>query len=85
FNPTTNIKFSLKADAKVSLNIYNVRGQKVRTLINNSMKAGYHTVVWNGKDEAGKSVSSGIYFNQFGTAEDDGSDYTSIKKMILLK
>jgi len=84
FNPTTNIKFSLKADAKVSLNIYNVRGQKVRTLINNSMKAGYHTVVWNGKDDTGKSVSSGIYFNQFGTAE-DGSDYTSIKKMILLK
>jgi len=85
FNPTTNIKFSLKADSRVALNIYNIRGQKVRTLINDNMKAGYHSVVWNGKDDAGKSVTSGVYFNQFGTAEDDGGDYTSVKKMILLK
>ncbi len=84
FNPTTNIKFSLKADSKVTLNIYNIRGQKVKTLINDNMEAGYHTIVWNGRDDSGKSVSSGVYFNNFGSIAEDG-DYTSVKKMILLK
>ncbi len=84
FNPTTNIKFSLKADSKVLLNIYNIRGQKVKTLINDNMEAGYHTIVWDGRDDSGKSVSSGVYFNNFGSADASG-DYTSVKKMILLK
>lgn len=84
FNPTTNIKFSLKADSKVLLSIYNVRGQKVKTLINDNMEAGYHTIVWDGRDDSGKSVSSGVYFNNFGSADESG-DYTSVKKMILLK
>ncbi len=84
FNPTTKINFSLKADSKVSLSIYNVRGQKVKTLVKNNMPAGWHSIVWNGRDDNGKSVSSGIYFSRFDAADDDG-DYTSIKKMILLK
>jgi len=84
FNPSTNIKFSLKADSKVSLNIYNIRGQKVKTLINDNMQAGWHSIVWNGRDDNGKSVSSGVYFNSFGTADQTG-DYTSVKKIILLK
>jgi len=84
FNPTTNIKFSLKADSKVALNIYNIRGQKVKSLVNNNMQAGYHSIVWDGRDESGKSVTSGVYFSSFDAA-DDGSDYTSVKKMILLK
>ncbi len=84
FNPTTNIKFSLKADSKVSLSIYNIRGQKVKTLVKDNMLAGWHSIVWNGKDDNGKSVSSGVYFSRFDAADDDG-DYTSIKKMILLK
>ncbi len=84
FNPSTNIKFSLKADSKVTLNIYNVRGQKVKTLINDNMQAGWHSIVWNGRDDNGKSVSSGVYFNSFGTADQTG-DYTSVKKIILLK
>ena len=84
FNPTTNIKFSLKADSKVSLIIYNVRGQKVKTLISDNMQAGWHSIVWNGRDDNGKSVSSGVYFNSFGTADQTG-DYTSVKKIILLK
>ena len=84
FNPTTKIKFSLKADSKVSLSIYNVRGQKVKTLINDNMEAGYHTIVWDGRDDNGKSVSSGVYFNNFGSVNNSG-DYTSVKKIILLK
>jgi len=85
FNPSTNIKFSLKADSKVQLHIYNIKGQKVKTLINEDMEAGYHTVVWNGRDDNGKSVSSGVYFSNFGAAGQGGNDYTSVKKMILLK
>jgi len=84
FNPSTNIKFSLKADSRVALNIYNIRGQKVKSLVNDNMQAGYHSIAWDGHDESGKSVTSGVYFSSFG-AVDDGGDYTSIKKMILLK
>ncbi|MEA2096743.1 MAG: FlgD immunoglobulin-like domain containing protein [Candidatus Cloacimonadota bacterium] len=84
FNPTTNIDFSLKQDSFVSLKIYNVRGQKVRTLVTDEMQAGYHSVVWNGKNDSGKNVSSGIYFSWFDTKNENG-DYTSVKKMILLK
>jgi hypothetical protein len=86
FNPITNIIFSLKTDSKVSLSIYNIRGQKVRTLVNDNLHAGYHSVIWNGTDESGKSVSSGVYFSRFDTVDrNDNGKYTSIKKMILLK
>ncbi len=84
FNPTTNINFSLKADSRVSLVIYNIRGQRVKTLVNDNMQAGWHSIVWDGRDDNGKSVSSGVYFNGFDTSSMDG-DYTSVKKMILLK
>jgi len=84
FNPTTTIDFNLSEDSFVSLEIYNIRGQKVKTLLADEMQAGYHSMVWNGKNEAGKSVSSGIYFSNFGTNNGNG-DYTSVKKMLLLK
>jgi hypothetical protein len=84
FNPTTNIDFSLKNDSFVSLNIYNIKGQKVKTLVTDEMQAGNHSVVWNGTNDSGKSVSSGIYFSSFDTNDENG-DYTSVKKMILLK
>ncbi|MCK5052491.1 MAG: hypothetical protein KAS53_12270 [Candidatus Cloacimonetes bacterium] len=84
FNPTTTLDFSLKEESLVSLNIYNVRGQKVKTLVADEMQAGYHSVVWNGKNDYGKSVSSGIYFAGF-EANNINGDYTSVKKMLLLK
>ena len=86
FNPITNIKFSLKANSKVSLSIYNIRGQRVKTLIEDDIQAGYHSVIWNGTDESGKNVSSGVYFSKL-KADDsnDGGRYTSMKKIILLK
>ncbi|MDP8267359.1 MAG: FlgD immunoglobulin-like domain containing protein [Candidatus Tenebribacter davisii] len=84
FNPTTNIDFSIKEDSYVSLQIYNVKGQIVKTLVADDMQAGFHNIVWNGKNESGKSVSSGIYFSKFESEHENG-DYTSVKKMILLK
>jgi len=80
FNPTTNISFALPSDSKVSLNIYNIMGQKVKTLVDGITKAGTHTVTWDGTNEQGESVASGIYFYKLS----DG-DKVITKKMSLLK
>ncbi len=80
FNPTTTINYSLKENAKVSLNIYNIKGQKVKQLVSDQLSAGEHSVVWNGTDYNGKSVSSGIYFYKLKTR-----NYEKTKKMVLLK
>ena len=61
FNPTTEIAFTLDQTADVNLSIYNMLGQKVRTLTNGSKNAGTHTLEWNGLDEMGQNVSTGIY------------------------
>lgn len=80
FNPTTTIDFSLASESKVTLEIYNSRGQKVKTLINSLQAAGLHSVVWNGTNDYNKSVSSGMYFYKFSA---DSKNLT--KKMIMLK
>ncbi|MCK5051400.1 MAG: T9SS type A sorting domain-containing protein [Candidatus Cloacimonetes bacterium] len=80
FNPTTTISYSLKENSKVSLNIYNIKGQKVKTLVNEELTTGQHSVVWNGTDENNKTVSSGIYFYKLKT-----NNFEKAKKMILMK
>ncbi len=80
FNPETNISFSLKQAAPVSIEIYNVKGQMVRKLVNDVREAGTHTVVWNGSDNNGRAVSSGVYYFKMNTGK-----YSSTKKMILMK
>ncbi|MDP8267960.1 MAG: C25 family cysteine peptidase [Candidatus Tenebribacter davisii] len=80
FNPVTNISFSMNEPGNISINIYNMKGQLVKTLINEYLDAAYHNVVWNGKDNSSKSVSSGIYFYKMRTG-----NYTATKKMILMK
>jgi flagellar hook assembly protein FlgD len=84
FNPETTISYSIKEDSRVSLFIYNIKGQKVRSLINGPIQTGYHTVTWNGKNDNGENVSSGIYFSIFDAVNNE-KDYTSVKKIILLK
>lgn len=82
FNPETTISFELEKDSQtpVTLTIYNAKGQKVKTLLKESLVAGKHVAVWNGEDDAGKTVSSGIYFYQLNVNREQ-----STKKMILLK
>ncbi len=80
FNPTTTIKYGLKSDSNVNLAIYNLKGQLVKTLVNKHQKAGYHKIVWNGKDNSGKTASSGVYFFRIKAGK-----FTSTKKMIMLK
>ncbi|MCL1827249.1 MAG: T9SS type A sorting domain-containing protein [Candidatus Cloacimonetes bacterium] len=80
FNPSTTIKYSLKTAGVISLDIYNIRGQKVKTLVDEFQNAGFHNVSWNGSDSSGKPISSGVYFYQLRT-----EDYTAVKKLILMK
>ncbi len=80
FNPETRIAFSTKENGPVAIDIFNIRGQKVKALVNENMVAGPHTVVWNGTDDNGKNVASGVFFYRMKSGK-----YTSTKKMILMK
>lgn len=80
FNPTTSINFAMAEAGKVQIDVYNILGQKVKSLVNNHMEAGNHQVVWNGKDNANSPVASGVYFYKMKTGR-----YTSTKKMLMLK
>lgn len=62
FNPVTSIKYDLAEDSPVRMDIYNVKGQLVTTILNQEILAGTHRVIWNGKDDQGRAVSSGVYF-----------------------
>ncbi len=80
FNPETTISFNNPQNGRISLSIYNIKGQLVKTLIDEEIAAGTHNFVWNGTNEKGISVTSGIYFAKITTTS------TSLtKKMILLK
>jgi hypothetical protein len=84
FNPTTTIKFTLKEDSKVCIKVYNIKGEVVRTLIDDHLSTANHEIIWDGKDETGKQVGSGLYFYKMISK---GNNYKNIstKKMILLK
>ncbi len=80
FNPQTMIAFTLPRPQMVSLNVYDVQGRLVRTLMHGEMIAGRHEVVWEGRDEGGNGVASGTYFYRL--QADNGS---LVRKMLLLK
>lgn len=80
FNPTTTIKYQIKNTGHVQIEVFNVKGQKVATLVNREQSAGDYQVVWNGQNDAKKSVPSGVYFYKM-----KSGDYSVSKKMILLK
>jgi hypothetical protein len=81
FNPVTRIRFGLPASAVVSLAVFDVRGQKVATLVDGeSLPAGYHAVLWEGCDDQGRRVASGTYFYRLTAPE-----HVLTRKMVLLK
>jgi hypothetical protein len=80
FNPTTTIRFDLAREAHVELRVYNVSGRLVHTLVNEPMERKRHQVVWDGMDNAGVPVSSGIYFYRLQTA-----DFRDTRKMVVLR
>lgn len=80
FNPSTEINFALPVPSQVRVDVFNVLGQRVTTLVDGQMPAGNHSVTWYGNDNDGSQVSSGVYFYRI-TAE----NFASTKKMMLLK
>ncbi len=80
FHPETTISFNLKEKAPVQLEIYNLKGQKIRTLVSETKSAGTHSVVWNGTDDRLQPVSAGMYLYRM-----QSGDYSSTRKMMLLK
>ncbi|MCL2063719.1 MAG: choice-of-anchor J domain-containing protein [Candidatus Cloacimonetes bacterium] len=80
FNPDTTIDFNLRSEGHVSIDIFNIRGQKVRSLVNDVLISGHHSVIWNGNDDIGRNVSSGIYFYRLNA---DGVSET--RRMVLMK
>jgi len=86
FNNETLIKFNLRKSAEVTLAIYNILGQKVRTLVKGRMDAGSQVVSWDGKDEKGNDLSSGIYFYQLKVRRIHGTgEVTETKRLVFLK
>ena len=80
FNPTTSIGYALKENTKVVLKIYNLLGQEVRTLVNGNQEAGYKKVAWDGMNDKGTRVASGIYIYRI-----KAGDFVKARKMILMK
>jgi hypothetical protein len=80
FNPFTTIRFDLPKHAHVSLTIYNILGQRIKTLFNGETAAGSHAMMWDGKDDTGSHVSSGIYIYKIVTEE-----FVQTRKMFLMR
>ncbi len=80
FNPTTTIRYQVPSDGRVVLKVYNVFGQEVRTLVNGRQSAGARSVEWNGLDNRGRAVSSGVYFYRL-----EAADRSLTKKMLMIK
>jgi hypothetical protein len=80
FNPNTTIKYSIPQKSNVTLKIYNAKGQLVKTLVNNKQEKGEYQIIWDGIDNNGKKVSSGVYFYQL-----KAGDFIASKKMITIK
>ena len=80
FNPTTTVEYAVAHTGPVDINIYNVRGQRVKTLVSEVKPPGRYHVQWNGLNDAGTQVASGVYFYRLTTGS-----YSDVKKLVLLK
>ena len=80
FNNQTNIEFQLASQSSIKIEIFNILGQKVKTLVKEDKSPGYYTIQWNGENDLGDKVNSGIYFIKF-----ISDKFSDIKKMTLLK
>mgnify|MGYP000909094063 CR=1 FL=1 len=80
FNPVTTLSYDLPEDATVTITIYNMVGQQVKTLISNQQTAGYKSIQWNATNNAGQLVSAGIYLYMIQVGE-----FRQVKKMVLIK
>ena len=80
FNPSTTIRYQLAEDGPVRLEVFDILGQKVRTLVADLQTAGFHRVVWDSRDDAQRQVAAGVYFSRLQAGE-----FTQVRKLLLLK
>ncbi len=80
FNPLTTINYDLPNRSRVNLVIYDIMGREVITLLNEEKNEGYHSIIWNTRNNVGTPVSAGIYFYQI-----QAKDFVKTRKMVLLK
>ena len=80
FNPTTNINYSIPSDNFVTVTVYNVMGEKIKTLSNGFAASGHKSVKWNAQNERGQEVSAGLYVYTI-----EAGDFRDTKKMLFLK
>jgi hypothetical protein len=87
FNPTTEIQFGVPRDSKIQIIIYDILGRKVKTLVDNLMAPGTYRATWDGRDDNGLGVASGVYLYRIVAKNSSGSgqDFVLTKKMILMK
>jgi hypothetical protein len=85
FNPATTIQFGLPVQSRVTLALFNVIGQRVRTLVSDDMAAGYHTAEWNGTDDNGRHVASGVYFLRLAATGVNGTKFSEGRNLLLIK
>jgi len=80
FNPETIIRYDVPRSGNVSVVVYNVLGQEVQVLMADHQSAGHHEVIWNGKDDAGRNVASGVYLFRM-----EAGDFSATRKMVLMR
>ncbi len=85
FNPSTNVKFALPVESKVNIEIFNILGQRMRTLLSDNLTAGYHIVEWNGKNDAGSQLSTGVYLLKISATSTQGRQFSDVQKLMLVK
>ncbi len=86
FNPSTTLQFALPQSATVELTIFNALGQPVRKLLNDAKTPGSHTVAWDGRDDSGNLLSSGVFFARFvAKNQQSGAAYQETRKLLLMK
>jgi hypothetical protein len=85
FNPTTNITYALPVDSKLTLEVYNTLGQRVRTLVQGEKPAGFHTMEWNGTGNEGQQLASGVYFLKISAQGANGRKFSELRKLMLMK
>jgi hypothetical protein len=84
FNPSTTIRFAIEKTAFASVSVYNVIGQKVRTLASEVLTPGFYTTTWNGTDDNGQPVTTGVYFVRM-VASGDNAEFSDLRKLMLVK
>jgi hypothetical protein len=85
FNPVTSIQYDLPKASRVTIEIYNTLGHPIRTLIDETKAAGFHTVQWDGRDRFGRQAGNGVFIYRIVARSSEGDSYSKSMKMLLVK